>query len=194
MFPVLCLDLFAGVSSAVERSPAGAAVLAAAPQMEWELGPERKALGPVDHEAVGLDEDVVLEGLLDPQQVAVDALGLGQGRGQGLDALLDLPDLLEQQHVGEIQDGLLGRQLGPQRQPGLGRLQRLALGLDGGAELLNVLLLVANLLQRLVEVGLELPLGLLRLLDSLLEGLKIKFNRQHMNTSFAIWVVIVVPC
>ena len=94
MFLVLRLDLSAGVSSAVERCPAGAAVLAAAPQMERELGPERETLGPVDHKAVGLDEDVVLEGLLDPQQVAVDALGLGQGRGQGLDTLLDLPDLL----------------------------------------------------------------------------------------------------
>ena len=172
MFLVLRLDLSAGVSSAVERGPAGAAVLAAAPQMERELGPERKTLGPVDHEAVGLDEDVVLEGLLDPQQVAVDALGLGQGRGQGLDTLLDLPDLLEQQDVGEVQDGLLGGKLGPQRQPGLGRLQRLTLGLDGGAELLDVLLLVADLLQRLVEVGLELPLGLLSLLDPLLEGLE----------------------
>ena len=62
--------------------------------MERELGPEREALGPVDHETVGLDKDVVLEGLLDPQQVAVDALGLRQGRGQCLDALLDLTDLL----------------------------------------------------------------------------------------------------
>ena len=139
--------------------------------MERKLCPQREALGSVNHQAVGLDEDVVLEGLLDPQQVAVNALGLGQGRGQGLDTLLDLPDLLKQQHVGEVQDGLLGGKLGPQRQPGLGRLQRLTLGLDGGAELLDVFLLVADLLQRLVEVGLELPLGLLSLLDPLLEGL-----------------------
>ena len=62
--------------------------------MERELGPQREALCPVNHEAVGLDEDVVLQGLLDTQQVAVDALGLGQGLGQCLDALLDLADLL----------------------------------------------------------------------------------------------------
>ena len=152
MFLVFRLDLSAGVSSAVEGSSAGAAVLAATPEMERELGPERETLGPINHEAVGLDEDVVLKALLDPQQVAVDTLGLGQGNGQGLDALLNLPDLLEQQHVGEVQHGLLGGKLGPQRQPGLGSLQRLALGLDRGAEMLDVLLLVSDFLQRLVEV------------------------------------------
>ena len=140
--------------------------------MERELCPERETLGPIDHEAVGLDEDVVLEALLDPQEVAVDALGLGQGPGQGLDALLNLPDLLEQQHVGEVEHGLLRRKLGPQRQPGLGSLQRLTLGLDRGAELVDVLLLVSDLLQRLVEVRLQLPLGLLSLLDPLMEGLR----------------------
>ena len=172
IFLVLRLDLSAGVSSAVEGSSAGAAVLAATPEMERELCPERETLGPIDHEAVGLDEDVVLEALLDPQEVAVDALGLGQGPGQGLDALLNLPDLLEQQHVGEVEHGLLRGQLGPQRQPGLGSLQRLTLGLDRGAELLDVLLLVSDLLQRLVEVRLQLPLGLLSLLDPLMEGLQ----------------------
>ena len=74
--------------------------------------------------------------------------------------------------MGEVQDGLLGGKLGPQCQPGLGRLQRLTLGLHSGAELLDVFLLVADLLQRLVEMRLELPLGLLGLLDPLLEGLK----------------------
>ena len=172
MFLVLRLDLPAGVTPAVKRGPAGAAVLAAAPQMERKLGPQREALGPVDHQAVGLDEDVVLQGLLDTQEVAVDALRLGQGLGQGLDAFLDLPDLLQQQDVGQVQDGLLGGQLGPERQPGLGCLQRLTLGLDGAPELLNVLLLVPDLLQRLVEMGLELPLRLLCLLDPLLEGLE----------------------
>ena len=108
MFLVLRLDLSAGVTPAVQRGPAGAAVLAATPQMERELGPQREALGPVDHQAVGLDEDVVLQRLLDTQEVAVDALRLGQGLGQGLDALLDLPDLLQQQDVGQVQDGLLG--------------------------------------------------------------------------------------
>ena len=111
--------LLAGVSSAVEGSSAGAAVLAATPEMERELCPERETLGPIDHEAVGLDEDVVLQGLLDTQEVAVDALRLGQGLGQGLDALLDLPDPLQQQDVGQIKDGLLGGQLGSERQPGL---------------------------------------------------------------------------
>ena len=148
------------------------AVLAATPEMERELCPERETLGPVDHEAVGLDEDVVLEALLDPQQVAVDTLGLGQGPGHGLDSLLNLLDLLEKQNVVEIEQGLLGGQLGPQRQPGLGSLQRLTLGLDRGAELLNVFLLISDLLQRLVEVRLQLPLGLLCLLDPLMEGLK----------------------
>ena len=181
MFLVLRLDLSAGVSSAVEGSSACAAVLAATPEMERELGPERETLGPVDHEAVGLDEDVVLETLLDPQQVAVDALGLCQGPGQGLDTLLNLPDLLEQQHVGEVEHGLLGGQLGPQRQPGLGSFQRLTLSLDCSAELLDVLLLISDLLQCLVEVRLQLPLGLLCLLNPLMEGLKQKQDSKLKN-------------
>ena len=157
------------------------AVLAATPEMERELCPERETLGPVDHEAVGLDEDVVLEALLDPQQVAVDALGLGQGPGQGLDTLLNLPDLLEQQHVGEVEHGLLGGKLGPERQPGLGGLQRLTLSLDCSAELLDVLLLISDLLQCLVEVRLQLSLGLLCLLNPLMEGLKQKQDSKLKN-------------
>ena len=103
----------------------------------------------------------------------MDALGLGQGLGQCLYALLDLPNLLKQQHMGQVQDGLLRGQLGSERQPGLRCLQRLTLGLDSAPELLDVLLLVPDLLQRLVEVRLELPLGLLRLLDPLMEGLRV---------------------
>ena len=36
--------------------------------MEWQLCPEGQALAPVDHQGVGLDEDVVLQGLLHLQQ------------------------------------------------------------------------------------------------------------------------------
>ena len=57
-----------------------------------------------------------------------------------------------------------------------------------------MLLLVPDLLQRLVEVRLELPLGLLRLLDPLMEGLglntveclivfKIELIRAHVNSN-----------
>ena len=56
--------------------------------------------------------------------------------------------------------------------PGLGCLQRLTLGPHRGPQLLDVLLLVLYLLQRLVQVGLELLLSLLGLLDPLLEGLE----------------------
>ena len=124
----------------------------------------------------------------------MDTLGLGQGLGQCLNALLDLPNLLKQQHVGQVQDGLLRGQLGSEGQSGLRCLQRLTLGLDSAPELLDVLLLVPDLLQRLVEVRLELPLGLLRLLDPLMEGLglntveclivfKIELIRAHVNSN-----------
>ena len=81
------------------------------------------------------------------------------------------PHLLQQQHVGQVQARLLGGQLGAQRQPRLRSLQRLALGLDCGPELLDVALLVPDLGQRLVQVGLQLLLRLLSLPDPLVESL-----------------------
>ena len=73
--------------------------------------------------------------------------------------------------MGQVQARLLGGQLGAQRQPRLRSLQRLALGLDGGPELLDVALLVPDLGQRLVQVGLQLLLRLLSLPDPLVESL-----------------------
>ena len=67
------------MSPAVEGGPAGAAVLAAAPQVEWELCPERKTFGPIYHQAVRLDEDVVFQRLFDSKKIAVNSLSLGQG-------------------------------------------------------------------------------------------------------------------
>ena len=48
--------------------------------MEWELCSERQTLGSVNHQTVGLDEDIMLQRLLDTQQITVDTLGLIQGR------------------------------------------------------------------------------------------------------------------
>lgn len=76
---LLHLDLSAGVCPAVEGGSASAAVLAATPKVEWKLSSERKTFGPIYHQTVGLDEDIVLQRLFDSKKIAVDTLSLGQG-------------------------------------------------------------------------------------------------------------------